>query len=182
VGWGGSCFPKDVKALAHIAATHGAHPQLLRAVMEINYDQRKKVIQKLRDILGAFRGKTIGILGLAFKPNTDDMRDAPSIEIIHMLQHEGAQIKAYDPQAEETAKRLLTNVEYCENPYAAAEDADALILVTEWNEFKQLDMMRIKATMRQPILLDGRNIYDPRRMKEMGFILRGMGRGYNEAV
>ncbi|MGA9350153.1 MAG: UDP-glucose/GDP-mannose dehydrogenase family protein [Anaerolineae bacterium] len=182
VGWGGSCFPKDVKALAHMAATHGAHPQLLRAVMEINYDQRKRVIQKLRDILGGFRGKTIGILGLAFKPNTDDMRDAPSIEIIHMLQHEGAQIKAYDPQAMETARRLLTNVNYCENPYAVAEDADALILVTEWNEFKQLDMMRIKSSMRQPVLLDGRNIYDPSRMKEMDFIHRGMGRGYNEAV
>lgn len=182
VGWGGSCFPKDVKALAHMAATHGCHPQLLRAVTEINYDQRKRVIQKLRDMLGGFRGKTIGILGLAFKPNTDDMRDAPSIEIIHMLQHEGAQIKAYDPQAMETAKRLLTDVNYCENPYAVAEDADALILVTEWNEFKQLDMMRIKSSMRQPVLLDGRNIYDPRRMQEMGFIHRGMGRGYNEVL
>ena len=182
VGWGGSCFPKDVKALAHMAATHGAHPQLLRAVMEINYDQRKRVIQKLRDILDGFRGKTIGILGLAFKPNTDDMRDAPSIEIIHMLQHEGAQIKVYDPQAVETAKRILTNVEYCEIAYAVAEDADALILVTEWNEFKQLDMMRIKESMRQPIILDGRNIYNPGRMKETGFIHRGMGRGYNEAV
>lgn len=182
VGWGGSCFPKDVKALAHMASTHGAHPQLLRAVMEINYDQRKRVIQKLRDILGGFRGKTIGILGLAFKPNTDDMRDAPSIEIIHMLQHEGAEIKAYDPQAVETAKRILTDVTYCQNPYAVAEDADALILMTEWNEFNHLDMMRIKETMRQPVLLDGRNIYDPRRMKEMGFTFRGMGRGYDEAV
>jgi len=182
VGWGGSCFPKDVKALAHMASTHGAHPQLLRAVMEINYDQRKRVIQKLRDILGGFRGKTIGVLGLAFKPNTDDMRDAPSIEIIHMLQHEGAQIKTYDPQAVETARRLLADVEYCDNPYAVARDADALILMTEWNEFKQLDMMRIKETMRQPILLDGRNIYDPKRMKETGFTFRGMGRGYNEAV
>ncbi|MBM4466152.1 MAG: UDP-glucose/GDP-mannose dehydrogenase family protein [Chloroflexi bacterium] len=182
VGWGGSCFPKDVKALAHMAATHGAHPQLLRAVMEINYDQRKRVIQKLRDILGGFRGKTVGILGLAFKPNTDDMRDAPSIEIIHMLQHEGAQVKAYDPQAMETARRILTNIVYCENAYAVAEGADALILVTEWNEFKQLDMMRIRETMRQPIILDGRNVYDPRRMKEMGFIHRGMGRGYNEVA
>jgi UDPglucose 6-dehydrogenase len=182
VGWGGSCFPKDVKALAHMASTHGAHPQLLRAVMEINYDQRKRVIQKLRDILGGFRGKTIGVLGLAFKPNTDDMRDAPSIEIIHMLQHEGARIKAYDPQAVETARRILTDVEYCDNPYAVAEDADALILMTEWNEFKQLDMMRIKETMRQPILLDGRNIYQPGRMRETGFTYRGMGRGYNDAV
>ncbi len=182
VGWGGSCFPKDVKALAHMAATHGTHPQLLRAVMEINFDQRKRVIQKLRDILGGFRGTTIGILGLAYKPNTDDMRGAPSIEIIHMLQHEGAQVKAYDPQAVETAKRILADVEYCETPYAVAEGADALILMTEWNEFNHLDMMRIKETMRQPILLDGRNIYDPRRMREMGFTYRGMGRGYDEAV
>jgi UDPglucose 6-dehydrogenase len=155
---------------------------LLRAVMEINFDQRKRVIQKLRDILGGFRGTTVGVLGLAYKPNTDDMRGAPSIEIIHMLQHEGAQVKAYDPQAVETAKRVLTDVEYCETPYAVAEDADALILMTEWNEFNHLDMMRIKETMRQPILLDGRNIYDPRRMKEMGFTYRGMGRGYDEAA
>jgi len=180
VGWGGSCFPKDVKALVHMAATHGAHPQLLRAVMEINYDQRKRVIQKLRDILGGFRGKTVGVLGLAFKPNTDDMRDAPSIEIIHMLQHEGAQVKAYDPVAIETAKRVLKDITYCQNAYEVAEGADALILVTEWNEFKQLDMARIKESMRQPVLLDGRNIYDPAKMKELGFIYRGVGRGYNE--
>ena len=110
------------------------------------------------------------------------MRGAPSIEIIHMLQHEGAHIKAYDPQAVGTARRILTDVEYCENAYVVAKDADALILVTEWNEFKQLDMMRIKESMRQPILLDGRNIYNPRSLKEIGFIHRGMGRGYNEAV
>jgi len=180
VGWGGSCFPKDVKALAHMAATHGCHPQLLRAVMEINYDQRKRLISKLRNLLGSFRGKTIGILGLAFKPNTDDMREAPSIEIIHMLQHEGAVVKAYDPAAMETAKRVLDGVIYCDSPYRVAEEADALILVTEWNEFKQLDMTRIRDSMRQPILFDGRNIYDPRKMRELGFIYRGVGRGYNE--
>jgi UDPglucose 6-dehydrogenase len=179
VGWGGSCFPKDVKALAHIAATHGCHPQMLRAVMEINYDQRKRVIQKLREILGNFRGKTIGILGLSFKPNTDDMRDAPSIEIIHMLQHEGAQVKAYDPVAMNNARKILNNVTYCDNPYEVAEGADALILVTEWNEFKQLDMARIARSMRQRVLFDGRNIYEPEKMRELGFIYRGVGRGYN---
>ncbi|MBC7261460.1 MAG: UDP-glucose/GDP-mannose dehydrogenase family protein [Chloroflexi bacterium] len=179
VGWGGSCFPKDVKALAHIAATHGCHPQMLRAVMEINYDQRKRVIQKLREILGNFRGKTVGILGLSFKPNTDDMRDAPSIEIIHMLQHEGAQIKAYDPVAMNNARKILNNVTYCDNPYEVAEGADALVLVTEWNEFKQLDMARIARSMRQRVLFDGRNIYEPEKMRELGFIYRGVGRGYN---
>jgi UDPglucose 6-dehydrogenase len=179
VGWGGSCFPKDVKALAHIAATHGSHPQMLRAVMDINYDQRKRVIQKLREILTHFRGKAIGVLGLSFKPNTDDMRDAPSIEIIHMLQHEGAQIKAYDPVAMDNAKQILKDVTYCDNPYEVAADADALVLVTEWNEFKQLDMTRILKSMRQPVLIDGRNIYDPDRMWALGFTYRAMGRGYD---
>ncbi len=179
VGWGGSCFPKDVKALAHIAATHGCHPQLLRAVMEINYDQRKRVIQKLREIMGNLRGKTIGVLGLSFKPNTDDMRDAPSIEIIHMLQHEGAQVKAYDPVAADNAREILNDVTYCDNAYAVAEDADALILLTEWNEFKQLDMGRIVKSMRQPVLLDGRNIYEPERMRALGFTYRCIGRGYD---
>lgn len=179
VGWGGSCFPKDVKALAHIAATHGCHPQMLRAVMEINYDQRKRVIQKLREILGNFRGKTVGILGLSFKPNTDDMRDAPSIEIIHMLQHEGAHVKAYDPVAMNNARKILNNVTYCDSPYEVADGADALVLVTEWNEFKQLDMARIARSMRQPVLFDGRNIYEPEKMRALGFIYRGVGRGYN---
>ncbi len=179
VGWGGSCFPKDVKALAHIAATHGAHPQMLRAVMEINYDQRKRAIQKLRELLGTFRGKIIGFLGLSFKPNTDDMRDAPSIEIIHMLQHEGAQIRAYDPVAMENAKSILHNVEYCDTPYAVAQDADALVLVTEWNEFKHLDMARVVASMRQPVLFDGRNIYEPEKMRALGFTYRAIGRGYD---
>ncbi len=180
VGWGGSCFPKDVKALIHMALLYGVRPQILRAVIAVNYDQRKRIVQKLRDILGGFRGRTVGLLGLAFKPNTDDMRDAPSIGLIHMLQHEGAKIKAYDSQAIENAKRVLENVTYCQDPYEVAAEADALILVTEWNEFKQLDMARIKASMRKPVLMDGRNIYDPHRMKELGFIYRGVGRGYDE--
>ena len=179
LGWGGSCFPKDVKALAHIAATHGSHPQMLRAVMEINYDQRKRVIQKLREILGSFRGKTVGFLGLSFKPNTDDMRDAPSIELAHMLEHEGAQVKAYDPVAMSNAKSILQDITYCDNPYSVAEGADALILVTEWNEFKQLDMHRIAQSMRHAVLFDARNIYDPAKMRELGFTYRGIGRGYD---
>jgi len=179
MGWGGSCFPKDVKALIHMAELYGEKPEILRAVTHLNYDQRKRIIQKLRHILGGLRGKTIGLWGLAFKPNTDDMRDAPSISIVNMLQHEGARVKAYDPEAQENAKRLLEDVEFCGGPYEVAEGADALILVTEWNEFKQLDMSRVKSLMHQPVLLDGRNIYDPTRMAEMGFTYRGMGRGYN---
>jgi UDPglucose 6-dehydrogenase len=180
IGWGGSCFPKDVKALAHMAATHGTHPQMLRAVMEINYDQRKRFVTKLRHILGGFRGKTVGVLGFSFKPDTDDMRDAPSVEIVNLLLYEGAEVKGYDPVAMENAKRILGDkVTYCDDPYQVAEGADALMLMAEWNEFKQLDMERIKGMMRQPVLMDGRNIYDPRQMHELGFTYRGMGRGYD---
>jgi len=182
IGWGGSCFPKDVRALAHMAATHGTHPQMLRAVMEINYDQRKRFVTKLRHILGGFRGKTVGVLGLSFKPNTDDMRDAPSVEIINLLLYEGAEVKAYDPVAVENAQRVLgDSITYCKDPYEVAEGADALMLVAEWNEFKQLDMERIKGLMRQPVLMDGRNIYDPQRMRELGFTHRGMGCGYDDS-
>ena len=177
IGWGGSCLPKDVKALHYMASIHGCHPQLLRAVMDINRDQRIRVVHKLRSILGTLEDKLIGLLGLSFKPNTDDMREAPSIEIIHLLQNERARVKAYDPAAMENAKRILKDVTYCSNPYEVAEGSDALIVVTEWNEFKQLDMARIKAAMRQPVLIDGRNIYEPKRMRELGFIYQGIGRG-----
>ena len=180
LGWGGSCFPKDVKALEHMASIHGCHPQLLRAVMEINRDQRRRIIQTLREIVGTLHGKTIGILGLAFKPNTDDMRQAPSIEVIHLLTSEGARIKAYDPVAMEVAKRVLPEITYCQDAYEVAKDSDALITVTEWNEFQHLDMVRIKELMRQPVLIDGRNIYDPQKVGELGFIYRGVGRGYEE--
>ncbi len=181
VGWGGSCFPKDVKALAHMAAIHGCHPQLLRAVIEINRDQRRKVVQSLRDTLGTLHGKTVGVLGLAFKPNTDDMREAPALEIIHLLQHEGASIKAFDPVATRRAQEILPDVQYCEDAYDVAEGSDALVIVTDWNEFKHLDMARIRASMAQPILMDGRNIYEPRKMQALGFIYRGIGRGYERA-
>jgi UDPglucose 6-dehydrogenase len=179
IGWGGSCFPKDVRALAYIAAVHGQHPQMLRAVMEINTDQRKRAVTKVREILGGFRGKVISVWGLTFKPNTDDLRDAPSISIIRMLQNEGATVRAYDPVAMDKAKEALPDIVYCDGPYAASEDADAVFILTEWNEFKQLDMERVRDSMRQPILLDGRNVYDPQQMREMGFIYRGMGRGYS---
>jgi UDPglucose 6-dehydrogenase len=178
LGFGGSCFPKDVRALAHMAAIHGCHPQLLRAVLEINADQRRQVVQKLRDLLGGLDERTIGILGLAFKPNTDDMREAPALELIHLLQHEGARIKAYDPVAMDNARRVLPDITYCTDPYQVAEGADALVVATEWNEFKHLDLERVRKAMRRPVLVDGRNIYDPEAMIALGFTYRGVGRGY----
>jgi len=178
IGYGGSCFPKDVEALAHMAAVHGCHPQLLRAVMDINRDQRRQVIHKLRALLGRLDEKVVGVLGLAFKPNTDDMREAPSVELIHLLQSEGARIQAYDPVATVNAERYLHGVTLCQDAYEAAEGADALVVITEWNEFKHLSLPRLKELMRQPIVVDGRNVYDPEEMKVLGFVYRGMGRGY----
>ncbi len=178
IGFGGSCFPKDVQALAHMAAVHGCHPQLLRAVMDINRDQRRQVIHKLREILGTLDEKVVGVLGLAFKPNTDDMREASSVEIIHLLQSEGAHIRAYDPVAMTNAPLYLEDVTLCQDAYEAARGADALIVITEWNEFKHLSLRRLKDAMRQPIIVDGRNIYEAKQMQELGFVYRGMGRGY----
>jgi UDPglucose 6-dehydrogenase len=178
VGYGGSCFPKDVEALAHMAAVHGCHPQLLRAVMDINRDQRRQAIHKLRALLGTLDEKVVGVLGLAFKPNTDDMREASSVEIIHLLQSEGALIRAYDPVAMVNADLYLHDVTLCQDAYEVAEGADALLVVTEWNEFKHLSLSKLKEAMSQPIIVDGRNIYDPDQMVALGFVYRGMGRGY----
>jgi UDPglucose 6-dehydrogenase len=176
VGYGGSCFPKDVKALAHMASMAGAHPQLLRAVMEINRDMRRLVLQKVRGTLGNLEDRTIGVLGLAFKPNTDDMREAPAVEIIHLLQSEGARVKAYDPAANEAARAFLPGVELCSDAYAVAEDADALILLTQWSEFRRLDLDRIRQAMHYPLLVDGRNLYDPTDMVSRGFFYQPLGR------
>ncbi|MGQ0603772.1 MAG: UDP-glucose dehydrogenase family protein [Anaerolineales bacterium] len=179
LGYGGSCFPKDVKALAYMATTQGKHPQLLQAVMDINKYQRRQVILKLRDMLGSMKGKTVGLLGLAFKPNTDDMRDAPSSEIARAVLAEGGKVKAYDPVAMHVAEKMMPGVQMCENAYDVAEGADALVLSTEWNEFKQLDLARIKLAMKHPNFVDGRNLYDPKRLSDLGFHYRGMGRGYS---
>ncbi len=180
LGWGGSCFPKDVKALAYMAETEGRHPHLLHAVMDINADQRYAPVRKLMALLGDdLEGKIIGILGLTFKPNTDDMRDAPSIDIIRHLLSKGAKVRAYDPVAMSIAKRIMPEVEMMENSYALAEGTDALILVTEWNEFTNLDLEYIKQLMNQPVLVDGRNLYDPEEVKNLGFRYLGIGRGYS---
>ena len=177
LGWGGSCFPKDVKALAHMAVIHGTHPQLLQAVMEINRNQRRRVLVKLRKALGSLDEKIIGVLGLSFKPNTDDIRDAPALEVIHLLQNEGAIIKAYDPQAMENASNENLRIQLCENPYQVAENADALVLTTEWNEFKQIDFKKIFSLMNQPIIMDGRNLWDAEALRAIGFKYFGVGRG-----
>lgn len=178
LGWGGSCFPKDVKALAHMAVLHNTQPQLLQAVMDINRNQRRRVVYRLRRLLGgSLMDKKIGILGLSFKPNTDDMRDAPAVEIIHLLENEGAHIQAYDPQAMQNAKKELPEITLCSDPYQTAAEVDALILATEWNEFKQLDFERILELMRTPVLVDGRNQWDSQRLRSMGFTYFGIGQG-----
>ena len=179
LGYGGSCFPKDVKALAYMAAEKGRHPQLLNAVMEINTDRRPMVVDRLLEMLDDLNGATVGLLGLSFKPNTDDMRDAPAIDIAESLQAQGAKVRAFDPVAMSVAEPLMPAVEMAEDPYSMAEGCDALVVVTEWNEFKHLDLDRIRDSMKQPILFDGRNIYEPDKLRDLGFKYRAFGRGYN---
>jgi UDPglucose 6-dehydrogenase len=176
IGYGGSCFPKDVKALARMAETMGYHPELLDAVMEINLDQRTLVVEKLREVLGGLRGQVIGLLGLSYKPNTDDVREAPSIDVIENLLQKGAEVRAYDPKAMPVLKTQMNSIEYCADPYSVATGADALLVVTEWEEFKQLDLDRVKQVMRRPVIVDGRNMFDPKTMRERGFVYRGVGR------
>jgi UDPglucose 6-dehydrogenase len=176
IGWGGSCFPKDVAALSALAEKFDYHPELLHAVMDINRDQRMMVIDKLHDCIDELLGSTVGLLGLAFKPNTDDLREAPSINIARVLLAAGARVRAYDPAAMERCRTILPDVEYMHDAYEVTAGADALVVVTEWNEFRHLDMARIKQSMRRPIVIDGRNIYDPNTMKAMGFTYRGIGR------
>lgn len=183
-----NCFPKDVRALAHMADEAGLHPQMLHAVMEINHDQRRLVVAKLTNILGSLRGCTIGLLGLAFKANTDDMREAPSVDIIRWVTAQGAVARVYDPVAMETGLAALKQegirmeaVTFCETAYEVAEGVDALVIVTDWNEFKSLNMQQIHDAMRRPVLIDGRNIYEPAEMNHLGFIYRGIGRGTRPA-
>lgn len=176
VGFGGFCFPKDLKAFIGISANLGYDFRLLKEVERINEEQISRAVKKLEALLWNLKDKKIGIFGLAFKPNTDDMRFAPSITIIRELQRQGATVKAYDPVAVEKAKEIMPHIEYCNSPYEAAREVDGIILVTEWDEFRNLDLKRIKNLMRQPVFLDGRNIYNPDEMKNCGFIYTGIGR------
>lgn len=176
IGYGGSCFPKDVKALAHMAHEADCHPQLLHAVMEINADQRRRFVHKLQEHVGDVYGKEIAVWGLAFKQDTDDIRESPSLDIIDMIQQRGGTVRAFDPAAMENAQRLLPQTLICQTPYDAVEGADALCVVTPWNEFKQANMARVAELMRQPLVLDGRNLYDADEMRSLGFTYVGIGR------
>lgn len=176
LGYGGSCFPKDLSAFIRISEALGYDFRLLKEVQRINADQAQHFLKKVHDTLWIVKDKTIGILGLAFKPNTDDMRLAPSLEVIRPLQKEGARIRVYDPKAMDKAREVLPDVEFCDDPYAVATGADGLIICTEWDEFRQLDLEKLRGIMGQPIVLDGRNLYDPQKMAELGFVYKSIGR------
>ena len=175
-GYGGSCFPKDVKALAQTMNCHEVESKILQAVEEVNENQKKSLLPKIKSLVPDLNGKTIAIWGLAFKPKTDDMREAPSIVIIKQLQEEGAKIRAFDPEAIENAKKTLNDIEYAQNPYESLEGCDALIILTEWDEFRELDKKKVKELLKHPNIIDGRNIYDPKEMEELGFNYIGIGR------
>lgn len=176
VGYGGFCFPKDLRAFIRIAEELGYDFKLLREVERINEEAKQHFVKKIRQVLWNLRDKNIGILGLAFKPNTDDMRLAPSIDIIKALVLEGANVRAYDPQAMENARRILPDIIYCQTAEDVAQESDLLAILTEWEEFKYLDLNRIKAKMRLPIICDGRNIFDRSLIERLGFTYIGVGR------
>ena len=176
IGYGGSCFPKDARALMQIMKKNGINAKILEAVEEINNLQKKSLIPKIQKLVPDLKDKKIALWGLAFKPKTDDIREAPSITIINELQKLGAKIHAFDPEAQETAKKVLKDVVYFNCPYEAVEGCDALVLVTEWNEFRDLDKNKIKTLLKQPNIIDGRNVYEPEEMKKLGFSYIGVGR------
>jgi len=176
-GFGGSCLPKDIKALLSIAKTSGYEFGLLKEVDKVNNQAMKEIVSKSKRLLGgSLENKAIAVLGLSFKPDTDDMRDAPSIVVINSLIRAEAKIKAYDPVAIKNAEKILKGITFSKDCYQAVEDADLLIIMTEWNEFRQLDLFKIKKLMRKPNIVDGRNIYDPKKAREMGFAYLGVGR------
>jgi UDPglucose 6-dehydrogenase len=175
-GYGGSCFPKDVSALVHIADKEGYDFKVLKAVMDANEFQKRSMLIRIKEVLGPLEGKQIAALGLSFKPNTDDLREAVAVDVIRLLASSGARVRAYDPASMEHARQLLPDIRFAENAYAAVEGAHCLVIFTEWNEFKEMDLERVKKSMRSPIIVDGRNIYDPAKVKSLGFIYRGVGR------
>jgi UDPglucose 6-dehydrogenase len=182
IGWGGSCFPKDLKALKQLAGNTGYHFQLLTAVIEVNELQKRRVVNKLQHRLGSLAGRRVALLGLAFKPDTDDMREASSLVLAARLQGEGAEVSAYDPVAADVAKGLLDNVEFCESALGALDGADAAVLVTEWPEFAELDWAAAAGRMARPLLIDGRNFLDPNLLRSAGFEYEGIGRAVEGSV
>lgn len=175
-GYGGSCFPKDTLGIAKIAEKYGYRFEIVRSVMKVNEKQKERMVAKVKEALGNLKGKTIAVLGLSFKPNTDDMREAPSLKIISSLQREGAKIRAYDPKAMEVARKIFKKIEYGKDPYDVAKGSDALLIITEWNQFRNLDLKRLRKMMKSPVFLDFRNIYEPAKMREMGFKYFAVGR------
>ena len=176
-GFGGSCFPKDVDAFIHLAQQKGYDFELLKTVRKINHDQQALIVKKIEEALWIIQDKTIAVLGLSFKPDTDDIRSSVPIEVIKLLQHAGARIKAYDPQAMPRAQKELKRVVFCKNEYDAADDADCLLIMTEWKDFRNLDLMKIKRMLRQPVIVDGRNMFEPDKMRKIGFVYKCVGRG-----
>ncbi|MBL0059380.1 MAG: UDP-glucose/GDP-mannose dehydrogenase family protein [Elusimicrobia bacterium] len=176
IGYGGSCFPKDVSAFIHMAETAGVDFKLLRAVREINDQAKLWAVDRLKKSLWNLRGKTIAVWGLAFKPDTDDLRNAPALDIIRGLQNEGCQVNAYDPVAMTKARIQMKNVRFCRDPYDAARGADAVLLATEWKEFRDVNLAKVKSLLRTPVFLDGRNLYDPAVVSALGFQYHSVGR------
>ena len=176
MGYGGSCFPKDVKALSELMKQNNVKDKLLSAVNTINEDQRKFIFQKIKKMISPLKGKSIAVWGLAFKPKTDDIREAPSIDIIRELQKSGAKICAFDPVAKINAKKVLKGVTFCSDPYSTVKGCDALLVATEWNEFRVLDFEHVKRLLKQSNIIDGRNIYEPDEMRKAGFNYMGIGR------
>lgn len=177
VGYGGSCFPKDVSAFISMAQDYSQDFSLLREVAKININQVNRFVKKVEGSLGTLKGKSIGVLGLSFKPNTDDVREAPSIRIVQALLDHGAKVKVYDPMAMDRAKEVLPKkVEFCKDAYMAVEDTSAMLIVTDWNEFKELDLGKVKKLMKKLVIIDGRNIYEPNKVKSLGFKYFGVGR------
>lgn len=176
VGYGGSCLPKDVLALIDQSKKAGFDFELLRVVNTININMAQHFVKKIKNSLGNLKGKKIAVLGLSYKPDTDDMREAPSIKILNKLKEEGAKIVAYDPEAMENSKHYLTDIDYATDPYEAAKDADVLAIITDWNDFKDLDLGKIKELLKNPLIIDGRNIYDREKVRSFGINYIGMGR------
>ncbi|HVS65894.1 MAG TPA: UDP-glucose/GDP-mannose dehydrogenase family protein [Thermoanaerobaculia bacterium] len=175
-GFGGSCFPKDTRAIAHIGAAHGVPLRIVESVLEVNDAVKARMVEKIDAALGGVEGKTIATLGLAFKPDTDDVRESPAIPILRELKARGARVRAYDPAAMETFAQELSEIEMCEDSYSCARDADALLILTEWNQFRKLELQKLRDMLKQPLIVDLRNVYDPEKMRAEGFRYLSVGR------
>lgn len=175
-GYGGSCFGKDTAALVHIGETAGYEMKLAATTKRVNEQQRARMVDKIRDTLGNISGKTIGMLGLSFKPNTDDLRDSPALMIAEHLIKEGCTVRAFDPEGQEEALKMYPNLVGCQDAYDVAKGADAIVLVTEWNQFRNLDFEQLRGLLRSPIMIDCRNVYDPERVADQGFYYVSVGR------